>query len=197
MRKIVCCLILCLFCVTGCYEYYYVSSKEVNNNGISNSKIKRSIRKKYLSSYASDGVRVRNVCILPIQDTISKRCFTSADIKFLKKTFLKDSLLAKNPFHIELFRYIDLEKCIGLFDVNFYGILQDKSLRITVPLLKLQDTIFVNGIQGIEINSQMEDYIRKNLLNSFDSTEVELRMGIFNAGKRVEYNKIKPSRLYR
>ena len=75
--------------------------------------------------------------------------------------------------------------------------LPDKSLHITIPLLKLQDTIFVNGIQGIEINSQMEDYIRKNLLNSFDSTEVELRMGIFNAGKRVEYNKIKPSRLYR
>ena len=183
MKKMFSPSIFILFLFSGCYQYY----KEVNNKGICEIKYRKTLFEKCESSYAADGVLVKNIDVTLFQDTISKRCFSSIELERLKKTLLKDSLLAKRPFAVEIFNIIDLEKCIGLFIINFDNIFLDKNRYISIPLLKLQDTIFINGIQDVEMNPQIENYIKEKLLNSFDSTEVEHRIDFLKRGKQIKF----------
>jgi hypothetical protein len=178
MKKIMCCLFLYLLCLTGCYLY----CKEVNNNGIGEIKVKKAIKEKY-QSYSADGILVKNVDLSWLNDTISKRCFTSTELEQIKKIFLKDSILAKRPFVILAYRTLDIERCIGLFTIDFpnKGKYQREYTRIS--LLKLKDTILINK-KNIEQDFQMENYIRENLSTYFDTIEIQNRIDIFFKGER-------------
>ncbi len=182
MNKLIIFLGFCFFLFVGCHTYF----TECNKNGISKYKIKKSFFVKNVSSYASDGIFVKNVDLIFFSDTISKRCFTSTELYELKKIFLKDTLLAKEPFGISAYNEIDMENCLGLFYVRFPNVRED-DFFINVSLLKLKDTIIVSGLQGSNnMSIQMEEYIKQNLSTKYDTMEISKRIEIFNKGKLKE-----------
>lgn len=182
MKKITLVLYIIALIFESCYSYY----TESNSNGISQFKNKKLILKRNINSYASDGILVKNVDLIFFNDTISKRCFTSIELEQLKKIFLKDTLLAKEPFSISAYSEIDLENCLGLFYVRFPNV-REEDFFINVSLLKLRDTIIVSGLHGCsDIGIQMEEYIKQNLSTKYDTIEISKRIEIFNKGKLKE-----------
>lgn len=186
-------IIISLLFLTACYPYY----KETNKNGISKFKSGMSLLNLYKApkgSYASDEKFVKNVDLIFLHDTISKRCFTSYELENLKKVFSKDTLFRKKYFSIRPFnKNTDLKECIGLFYIRFNFIIKEK--YINVPLIKLQDTLFINGVSGIEIDEYTKDYIERCLLDRYDYLETEKQLDIFMRGSFKErVNKGQPVR---
>lgn len=189
MKIINCILIILLLLLTSCYPPYFFSySKEKNRNGISKLqdryRIKKSLPRTY-GSYAADEKYVKNVDVIHLNDTISKRCFKSYELENLREVFLQDTLLVKRSLiTIRAYRRIDLIQCVGLFYVSFVNIYNGG--YINIPLIKLNDTIFVNGISGIEADSITRQYIETNLLEVYDSVETKKRVDIFMEGRFYE-----------
>ena len=144
------------------------------------------MRPKPDGSYAADGKYVKNVELFSLNDTISKRCLLSNELESIKKVFLQDSIFDKKktitvrPYNPKA----DLIQCVGLFyayvNYNMNG------YCINIPLIKLNDTIFVNGISGIEADSITRQYIETNLLEVYDSVETKKRVDIFMEGRFYE-----------
>lgn len=173
--------------LTSCYgPCFYSQTKETNKNGISKwHRIWRpnTIGPKPYRSYAADGKYVKNVSIMHLNDTISKRCFRSYELENLKRVFSQDTLFnKKRTLVIDPFaRNVDLLQCVGLFYVHVLYEFDDK--YIYIPLIKLNDTILVNGISGIVADSSTRQYIETNLLEVYDSVETKRRVDIFMKGR--------------
>ncbi|MDD4208876.1 MAG: hypothetical protein PHI52_00880 [Bacteroidales bacterium] len=176
-----------LFLLIGCYSYY----TEINKNGISKFKNKKSFFIKNFSSYSSDGIYVKDVDLIFLNDTISKRCFTSTDLYLLKKVFLNDPLYAKKPFQILAYSNVDLENCLGLFYACFHSV--DDRFLIYIPLLKLKDTIIMNELQKNEISCQKEEYIKQVLLEKYDTLAISEKINLFLLGKFERSRNISPA----
>lgn len=175
-------LFIILSLLSACYTYY----RETNKKGVSKFKSGRFIFTKNYprGSYASDGKFVKNVDLIFLHDTISKRCFTSYELENLKKIFINDTLLKKEYCKISpSSEELDMKKCIGLFYIDFPRTNTNMNYYVRVPLIKLQDTIFVNGISGIEIDESTKNYIEKELLTLYDSLETNKRINIFMNGR--------------
>ncbi len=144
------------------------------------------MRPKPYGSYAADEKYVKNVELFGLNDTISKRCFKSYELENLKRVFLQDTIFDKKET-ISIRPYItsvDLVQCVGLFFVRINDNIN--GFYINIPLIKLNDTIFVNGISGIEADSSTQKYLEKKLLEVYDSIEVKKRMEIFMKGRFKE-----------
>lgn len=178
----------CLLLFVGCHTYY----KECNKDGISKYKIMKSFLIKNVSSYASDGIYVKDVDLISLNDTISKRCFTSTDLYELKKVFIGDLLFAKKPFKLLAYEIIDMENCLGLFYVCFDNI--DEKNLIYIPLLKLKDTIIINKLEKNEINCQEEEYINQSLLEKYDTLSISKKLNLFLLGKLEKPRNISATR---
>ena len=173
-------IILFLFLVS-CYPYYM----ETNKNGIS--KFKSGFTFIYLNlpkgSYAADEKFVRGVDLIFLHDTISKRCFKSYELKNLKKILSQDTSLYDKRFLIKPYPYkrdADLRECVGLFYVCVNRINEQ---FVNIPLIKLNDTIFVNGVAGVEIDSNTQKYIETCLLEVYDTIQTKKRIDIFMRGR--------------
>lgn len=183
MRKISYILIILLLFLTSCYT----SFKEINRNGISKLKETYSlfpIRKSPRGSYASDQKFVKGVDLAFFNDTINKRCFNSYELEGLKKFLLQDTLFKKNTFGIFYSTKTDSRECIGLFYVGPHYVINGSYTRF--PIIKLQDTIYINGLLGIKIDEQTQKYISTKLLEVYDSVETKWRMDAFMKGKYYE-----------
>jgi hypothetical protein len=186
MKTIKFILIILLLQLSSCYcfEYY---EKEKNKCGIIKTKSGYRLstkREKPFGSYATDGKIVQYIDLSLLNDTISKRCFSSYELENLKNIFLQDSLYTsyktRTTIYIEAYdRSADMAQCVGLFyaDVPFGY----RSLKI--PLIKLNDTTLVNGLSGIEADSSTREYIETSLLEVYDSVETKKRVDIFMKGR--------------
>ena len=186
MKIINCILIILFLSLTSCYgPCFYIRTKETNKNGISKIhhiwKLNTKSPKPY-GSYAADEKYVKNVRIVHLNDTISKRCFKSYELENLKRVFSQDTLFnKKRTLVIDPFaRNVDLLQCVGLFYVHVLYKINDQ--YIYIPIIKLNDTIMVNGISGIEADSSTRQYIETNLLEVYDSIETKKRVDIFMEG---------------
>ena len=169
-----------LLIILSCNTYL----KEINNKGVGVSKLGYSLKKNYYKTYAADTKYVYNINLRDLGDTISKRCFSSFDLNIIKNEYLYQKRLF-NFFTIKSFNEKDIQNCYGLF-------LLTNEEKITYPIIKLKDTIFMNFNNAYLINNYTNDsivnYIKNKLLENYIVNDVNIRIKRFIIGGVKEPN---------
>ncbi len=169
--------------------------REVNVNGIAEERFRITNESHYCDSYSSDGVLLKGVELCIHQDTISKRCLTNQDVIFIKK-YLKNHLYKVKRFSLEPYSYRkDLRQCVGLFELHYDKPPYKYPCTYMIPIIKLSDTLIINCEN--DISETLENYLKDQLSNYYDTIDLENRIEAFRHGNRLVYTMSHtPARFY-
>ena len=186
-------IVFLMFFLNGCnilyeYELNTVTTYEVKINDIAEMKERYCLICFHRGgSYASDGIFVKNIKCWYNQDTISKRLFNSKELKQIKKQILSDNTVSKIYPYIEIYKGIYQGSCSGIkkLNCNFYSFVAiSNGNAIIFPVIKLDDTIYINGINNKLITEEKIQYIENKLMQQFDSISVKEAVKEFSEGRK-------------
>ena len=202
-------VLLSVFFINGCdtlhkYKLISIDICEVKRNDIVEKKVKRTVPLFHrYGSYASDGILAKNIYFLH-QDTISKRPFNSKELKLIKKQVLSDTVISYK-------RHKDITIYNGIYQEEYYGGIINGSNLATVdklnctfynfviinnwnilifPAIKLDDTIYINGINNVKKTEEKIQYVESKLMQQFDSISVKEAIKEFSKGRKIITRKI-------